>query len=1058
MRRQSLVRLATAIAVLLTSVVAANAQLGLSVTVHLDEAGTLFQKIQAEIEELGELDDITSLTVSGRLNRDDQVVLRDQLKNLFVIDFSGIDPDCSQFMQIQYRKRLKSVVLPTAATELASGTLYNCDSLTTIVMPPGLVAIPNNFASGCRRLPAIDIPQSVTAIGSSAFAHCDSLKSVTIPAGVTEIQQSTFSDCVSLSSVTFLNNNVVLRNYAFNNTGFETFTLPVGMTISGDQAFGSCRRLTSFTFPDGLTDETQVGTGTFAGCSALTQVRLPADLTVIPHDFFNGTAIPRYTLPATIRRIDQHAFWGAQVEEFDWPAAVTTIQNEVFRSCEKLKRITIPETVDSIGPGAFLYCSALESIHLPEGIRTLTGCFSDCTSLKDVNIPSTVTYIGRSAFSKCKFTSVDIPDHVTYIGWAAFSDVPLEGEIKLPSKLKGLGGYAFNNGNYERVVVPEGCLSIGGRPFYSNNLKVVDLPSTLLTMDGVLLGDNTRHHPDSVIMRAMVPPFCKNDLFFEREKDFTLYVPQASVSLYKAYGRINVGQAIESIDVSLPVLTITDETIIDQNSGLQQGKYDVEYYTTWGKSNILEQTSDHHPRMMVGEGATFHAGTIRMNHVVADQWWFTQYKLETFINRGNTTADKIDLCCKMGATNYFTPPYDVRMSDIVPDRPNTPFAIYRYNSAARAAGNFNTTWERVGSDETLISGQGYAFRGAETMVKDADGKTTKEWTGLHLINHDGGTDNFLTTADVTVPLQHYSGEFAHNRNWNFVGMPYPAYLDIRGLDYDGPILAYVSDGWNVGWKAYSALDDEVTLAPMAGLFIQAPDGVSSITFDADRRQLGATFVKGNAANNARAMSREEKNQHRTVYNLSIVPIDTIVTIGTTATIRNTAACTRFVINPQATTGYDIGRDAPVMAADSANLLYTHAGGVAYAINERPLDDGIIRLAMQIAKPGKYTLSLAVKEGMSQGASANEDVWLIDNEEHTRTLLTDESYTFTADAGSHPSRFVIAIGDADPTAISETEIAVPLNMDGLYDLGGRKAGNSNSHKRLFIENGRKFISK
>ncbi|MBQ9667846.1 MAG: hypothetical protein IJV45_03740, partial [Prevotella sp.] len=146
-------RLLTTLLLTAAAAVGTHAQLGLTVSVHLDEAGTLYQKIQAEIEEIGELDDITSLTVSGRLNRDDQIVLRDQMKNLLAIDFSGIEADCAQFMQVQNRKRLKSIVLPTAATELTTSTLYGCDSLVTIVMPPGLLAVPNSFADGCRRLP-----------------------------------------------------------------------------------------------------------------------------------------------------------------------------------------------------------------------------------------------------------------------------------------------------------------------------------------------------------------------------------------------------------------------------------------------------------------------------------------------------------------------------------------------------------------------------------------------------------------------------------------------------------------------------------------------------------------------------------------------------------------------------------------------------------------------------------------------------------------------------------------------------------------------------------------
>jgi hypothetical protein len=148
--------------------------------------------------------------------------------------------------------------------------------------------------------------------------------------------------------------------------------------------------------------------------------------------------------------------------------------------------------------------------------------------------------------------------------------------------------------------------------------------------------------------------------------------------------------------------------------------------------------------------------------------------------------------------------------------------------------------------------------------------------------------------------------------------------------------------------------------------------------------------------------------------------------------------------------YDIGHDAPAMAADSCNLLYTYQNGVAYAINERPLDDGIIRLGLQVAEAGDYTLSLRVR---GEAFPASEDVWLIDNETGTRTLLTQASaYTFTIDnPATLSSRFVIAIGDADPTAITETEAALPQRMEGIFNLAGQRI--SQPRHGLYVKDGR-----
>ena len=120
--------------------------------------------------------------------------------------------------------------------------------------------------------------------------------------------------------------------------------------------------------------------------------------------------------------------------------------------------MTIPDSVTSIGDGAFAPCTSLTGIWVAEGSShyasdafgvlfnkdktTLVQCpgafaayaipdsvtsigvqaFWGCTSLTSVTIPNGVTSIGALAFSNCKsLTSVTIPDSVTSIGEWAFS-------------------------------------------------------------------------------------------------------------------------------------------------------------------------------------------------------------------------------------------------------------------------------------------------------------------------------------------------------------------------------------------------------------------------------------------------------------------------------------------------------------------------------------------------------------------------------------------------------------------------------------------------------------
>jgi hypothetical protein len=104
----------------------------------------------------------------------------------------------------------------------------------------------------------------------------------------------------------------------------------------------------------------------------------------------------------SLENID-NAFYGcSKLKKITLPSHITTIGNNAFANCSSLTSIIIPEGVTSIGDNAFANCTSLESIVIPEGVTTIgNNAFANCTSLTNITIPSTVTYIGDNAFSGC---------------------------------------------------------------------------------------------------------------------------------------------------------------------------------------------------------------------------------------------------------------------------------------------------------------------------------------------------------------------------------------------------------------------------------------------------------------------------------------------------------------------------------------------------------------------------------------------------------------------------------------------------------------------------------
>ena len=144
-----------------------------------------------------------------------------------------------------------------------------------------------------------------------------------------------------------------------------------------------------------------------------------------------------------------------QIKEFIIPDSVTSIGEGAFWGCTSMTSVTIPNSVTIIGEDAFRGCSGLTSIIVESGNTTYdsrNGCnaiIETATNTLVVGCQSTiilnsVTSIGDAAFAYCDgLTSVNIPNSVTSIGSSAFYGCHDLTSITIPNSVTNIGEYAF---------------------------------------------------------------------------------------------------------------------------------------------------------------------------------------------------------------------------------------------------------------------------------------------------------------------------------------------------------------------------------------------------------------------------------------------------------------------------------------------------------------------------------------------------------------------------------------------------------------------------------------
>lgn len=770
---------------------------------------------------------------------------------------------------------------------------------------------------------------------------------------------------------------------AFSNKwGLEKIVLPKKLETIGNSAF-SGTGIKEIELPESLTT---LDSHAFQNCTSLVSIKIPDKITKISYGTFsNCSNLQSVSFPSTLTLIEERAFYETDLSEIDIPGSVENIKENAFCRNENLKKVTFNEGLVKIESYSFLGCKSIESIVFPSTLRTIGySGFQDCTNLKQISLNEGLVCIESEAFSRCSGLT----------------------DIVLPSTLEYCKGGAFNGCRNVKSIEARSVLpptTEGSCPMYNVDLTGVTLYVPSWSVGEYQLADGwnkfytfqaSNYLPQSIKVN-------KDFYFSLGDNDNKEYRPNIS-------------------------MTWSDHEVRDANGN---SNYERGNLTVSSRSKLAINDFD----MIFSPYAKYYLdANIRWNDQSNGNR--TKYNGTSLIVKGEMRAENVtlNLYNYRGMWQFVTFPFDVKVSDIVPESENTSWVVRGHSGAMRAAGKNDSVWVNLKADDVLEAGKGYimhCYNPDNDLVKFRISPLTTTVNRQLLFASD----------NRTLSLEENLSEFEHNRSWNLIGNPYPSFYDTRFMEFDAPFMVWNS--YTQNYYAYNPADDAYILSPGEALFVQRPVDQKDITFLKDGRQINQ-YARTLIDETTQARARGKEGVQRSVFNLTLSG-------------ENTSDRTRVVLNDEASMTYEMNKDAAKFASTVPTVaqIYSWNGESRYAINERPAGSGIVNLGVHCGTKGTYTIALA--------NAVDGQVILEDKLMNISTEITaDKGYSFEAEAGDDDSRFVLHItrgigGGDDTTGINGITTETGEKQE-VYSLDGIKM--NAAKKGVYIQNGKKIIKK
>lgn len=302
------------------------------------------------------------------------------------------------------------------------------------------------------------------------------------------------------------------------------------------------------------------------------------------------------------------------------PNSVENIKGNSFLGCTALTSVTIPNSVLSIGNSAFAECTGLVSIDLSIALTSLAfGVFTNCQSLSSINLPNSIVAMGSNTFSGCtNLSTVNIPNQLTALPGFTFSNCSSLATVQIPSTIASIGMFAFAN-----------CSSLSN----------INIPSAVASFGDFAFGNC--HGLNSVTVNWATPLSINDQIFFD--------VNLGNVSLNVPFGTQNLYQNAAIWEEFNPIIEQAPACVTAQGTDVISSCGPI----TWIDGNTYTSSNYSATHLLVGAAQGGCDSLVTLNLTV---WGCTQLNT-TSCNAMNVTMNETTL----RANNMNAPAYRFRI-------------------------------------------------------------------------------------------------------------------------------------------------------------------------------------------------------------------------------------------------------------------------------------------------------------------------------------------------------------------------------------------------------------